>query len=102
MKFTAAAIFSTASAISWNRDQNGDWAHDCDFPGRDIAHGYTTGEKCSAFCQSVKGCTQYAFLNGVCWAKDGSLGRNDATVKAGVVCGINNPPSNSATCGCAA
>ncbi|KAJ3310960.1 hypothetical protein HDV04_004477 [Boothiomyces sp. JEL0838] len=96
-----AALFSSAVAIDWTRDKNGDWAHDCDFPGRDIASGRTTGELCSAFCQSVKGCTQYAYLNGICWAKNGNLGRENAVVKKGVTCGINNPPSNP-SCGCAA
>ncbi|KAJ3321152.1 hypothetical protein HDV06_004605 [Boothiomyces sp. JEL0866] len=93
-----AAFISTSLAINWTRDKNGDWAHDCDFPGRDITSGRTTGEACSTFCRSVKGCTQYAFLNGICWAKNGNLGRENAIVKKGVVCGINNPPS----CGCAA
>ncbi|KAJ3320195.1 hypothetical protein HDV06_005439 [Boothiomyces sp. JEL0866] len=98
-----AAFPISALAIEWNRDQNGDWAHDCDFPGKDIAHKQTTGEECSLFCRSVSGCTQYAFANGICWAKNGNLGRTNAVSKTGVVCGINNPPeTQDAACGCAA
>ncbi|KAJ3267893.1 hypothetical protein HDV01_003797 [Terramyces sp. JEL0728] len=101
-----ATIISCAYAIDWQHDQNGDWAHDCDFSGNDISNKPTTGELCSAYCRSVSGCTQYSFFNGVCYAKSGNLGRNNAVGKSGVVCGINNPPSsNSPTtsdCGCAA
>ncbi|KAJ3320206.1 hypothetical protein HDV06_005450 [Boothiomyces sp. JEL0866] len=90
-----AFIISSTSAINWNRDQNGDWASDCDFPGNDIANQQTDGPSCSAFCRSVSGCTQYAYFQGVCYAKSGNLGRNDAVYKQGVTCGINNPPGNN-------
>ncbi|KAJ3316997.1 hypothetical protein HDV06_002213 [Boothiomyces sp. JEL0866] len=96
--FSAAlilAIASIASAqIQWNRDQNGDWASDCDFPGNDISWQQTQGPDCSAYCRSVSGCTQYSYYQGWCYAKSGGLGRGNAVVKAGVTCGINNPPGN--------
>ncbi|KAJ3309598.1 Chitinase 1 [Boothiomyces sp. JEL0838] len=90
-----ATIVTSVAAIDWNRDQNGDWAADCDFPGNDIANKQTDGPSCSAFCRSVSGCTQYAYYQGVCYAKSGSLGRNNAVYKQGVICGINNPPGNT-------
>ncbi|KAJ3321151.1 hypothetical protein HDV06_004604 [Boothiomyces sp. JEL0866] len=90
-----ATIITSSAAINWNRDQNGDWASDCDFPGNDISSQNTAGPDCSAYCRSVSGCTQYAYFNGVCYAKYGGLGRNSAVYKQGVTCGINNPPTGN-------
>ncbi|KAJ3270149.1 hypothetical protein HDV01_007697 [Terramyces sp. JEL0728] len=88
-----ATIISSVAAIDWNRDQNGDWASNCDFPGNDISWQQTEGPQCSAYCRSVPGCTQYSYYQGWCYAKSGGLGRNNAIDKQDVTCGINNPPS---------
>ncbi|KAJ3268154.1 hypothetical protein HDV01_003367, partial [Terramyces sp. JEL0728] len=90
-----AALISSVSAIDWNRDQNGDWASNCDFPGNDISWQQTEGPQCSAYCRSVSGCTQYSYYQGVCYAKSGGLGRANAVYKQDVTCGINNPPQGN-------
>ena len=76
------------NAIDWQKGDGTLWAMDCDFNDGDMGREWSTGPECGGKCRATSGCTHFAFLNGWCYKKWGSVSLNDAFWKSGVVCGI--------------
>jgi len=85
------------SAIEWQ----GDWAMDCDFPGRDLVSKEVPGEQCGAVCAGTEGCTHFAWRDGVCWMKSGAVEKWEAVRASGVVCGVVSVVVSPSKCACA-
>lgn len=88
------AIIECASAINWQ----GNWAHDCDFPGNDLKRERSDGDQCSTKCRQTSCCTHYSWTNyegGTCFMKKNSVSKGNAVPKQGskIVCGVLEDPS---------
>lgn len=80
---------TTCYAIDWR----GDWAFNCDFPGKDLRGERGPGDQCSNTCQRTSGCTHFVWTTyngGTCWMKQGGASKSEAIYKGepGAVCGI--------------
>ena len=73
-----------AKEFKWN----GNWAHDCDFPGNDLKYVAIKGELCGQTCYDTKECTHFTWSNYTCWLKKGNVGKEIAVPSKGAVCGV--------------
>lgn len=82
------ALIEQSNCFDWS---NGDWAMDCDFPGKDLSSVQIAGEFCFQTCIATAGCTHFTWTNhngGTCWMKTGNRCKSEAQWNQGAVCGV--------------
>jgi len=82
------ATKTKTKSVEW---LNGNWAHDCDFPGNDLKSVASSGESCGQTCYETEGCSHFAWSKhkgGICWLKKGNVGKANAVWNKGAVCGV--------------
>jgi len=80
---------------------NGNWAHDCDFPGNDLKSAAISGELCGQTCYETEGCSHFTWSKhkgGTCWLKKGNVGKASAVPSNGAVCGIARSSKDDQIC----
>lgn len=76
--------------FNWQKNDQDEWAINCDFRGDDYGKAAIKGEDCIRSCHQKLGCTHFTWHGGWCYFKTGQVNKNDAIWKPFSACGVIN------------